>query len=58
MAWTAFVSWKNPFAGVSVENVKESDLILMESYSDRSEKERKETHSTSLWNASERFLFR
>ena len=34
----AFISSKNPVSGVPLENVKESDLILMESFFDRSKK--------------------
>jgi hypothetical protein len=44
--------------GSFLENVKESDLILTETYLDRSTKELPETHSIDLKNDPERFLSR
>jgi len=56
--WNLFTSSKNPFLGIPLQNVKENDLILMESYPDFSKKERKRNHSDRLWNGSESFWFR
>jgi hypothetical protein len=50
------ISSKNPFAEISLENGKESDLIITEIYLDRSKKELPETHSIGLKNDPERFL--
>jgi hypothetical protein len=47
---------KNPFAGVPLENVKESDLILMEIYLDSFKKELAKTHSIGFKNGPERLL--
>jgi hypothetical protein len=58
MVWNSFISSKNSLAGISLENVKESDLILTGNYLDRSKKELSETHSIGLKNGSERFLSR
>ncbi len=44
------LSSKNPFLRVSLENVKEIDLILTESYSDRSKKEPFEKISIQIKN--------
>jgi hypothetical protein len=43
----AFISSKSPFQGVSLEDVKESDIIWIESISGSSRKEQKEIHSAS-----------
>ncbi len=56
--WNLFISSKNPFLGIPLQNVKENDLILMESYPDLSKKERKRKHSDRLWNGSESLRFR
>ncbi len=58
IVWNLFISSKNSFLGISLQNVKENDLILMESYPDLSKKERKRNHSDRLWNGSESFRFR
>jgi hypothetical protein len=44
----AFISWKNPFSGVSRENGIQSDLIFMESYPNRFKKEWTATHCIGL----------
>jgi hypothetical protein len=40
-----FIISKNSFTGVSLESIKENDLILTETYLDRSKEELAETHS-------------
>ncbi len=63
--WNAFISSKNPFLGISLENTKERDPILLASDSDRSKKGQKETHSATVgtgenafWTVEELFLNR
>jgi hypothetical protein len=58
MVWNVFISSRNLFEGVSLENVKESDLILTGTYLDNFKKELAETHSIGLKHGSERFLSR
>ncbi|KAF9758219.1 hypothetical protein NGRA_3230 [Nosema granulosis] len=48
-AKNTFIGIKNPFSGVSLETVKEHDLILMESLSDRSKGEWTEAYYIGLW---------
>jgi hypothetical protein len=63
--WNAFISSKNPLSDVSLENVKESNLILMEFFFDRSKKNKQRpilfvygTAQNAFCSVEERFLNR